>query len=177
MQVRLGHRWEDQHPLDPRRSSQHPLRGSEGPKVSSSPRRRRGLPPLQQMQVCSKMTLQIPWPVREGPRDPLKGSGRWTSESRGGERTEDQPSGRLGGCNGGRGAQVYTANGEIQMRICEEPLDLSFIATPEAELLEGASEIMDVGGVRSRPSDRVASCMMRSLCQASEDDDPSAIAA
>ena len=28
--------------------------------------------------------------------------------------------------------QIYTVNGEVQMRICEEPLDRSFIATPEA---------------------------------------------
>ena len=75
--------------------------------------------------------------------------------------------------------QVHTGNGGVQMRICEEPLDLSFIATPEAELLEGALEITDVGGARSRLSDRVASCMMRSLCEAtpSEIEDPSTEAA
>ena len=54
-------------------------------------------------------------------------------------------------------------------------MDLSFIATPEAESLEGALEITDVGGARSRLSDRVVSCMMRSLCEAtpSEVEDPS----
>ena len=41
--------------------------------------------------------------------------------------------------------QIHTVDGEVQMRICEEPLDLFFIATPEAELLEGALEIIDVG--------------------------------
>ena len=52
------------------------------------------------------------------------------------------------------------------------------MATPEAELLEGATEITNVGGVRSRLSDRVASCMMRSLCQAAlSGDDPSPAAA
>ena len=35
--------------------------------------------------------------------------------------------------------QVCIGDGEVQMRICEEPLDLSFIASPEAKLLEGAS--------------------------------------
>ena len=75
--------------------------------------------------------------------------------------------------------QIHTGNGEVQMRICEEPLGLSFIATPEAELLEEALEITDVGGARSRLSDQVGSCMMGSLCQAipSEDEDPSAAAA
>ena len=61
--------------------------------------------------------------------------------------------------------QIDTVNGKIQMCSCEELVDLSYIATPEAELLEGASEVTDVGGVRSQLSDRVASCMMRSLCQ------------
>ena len=52
------------------------------------------------------------------------------------------------------------------MRICEEAVDLSYISTAEAELLEEATERTDVEGVLSRSNDRVASCMMRSLCQA-----------
>ena len=63
--------------------------------------------------------------------------------------------------------QVCIGDGEVQMRICEEPLDLSFIASPEAKLLDGASEVTDVGGVYSGLSDRAASCMLRSLCEAS----------
>ena len=31
--------------------------------------------------------------------------------------------------------QVCIGDGEVQMHICEEPLDLSFVATPKAELL------------------------------------------
>ena len=61
--------------------------------------------------------------------------------------------------------KIDTVSGEMQMRICEEAVDLSYIATSEAELLKGASEITDVGGVLSQLSDRVASCMMLSLCQ------------
>ena len=70
--------------------------------------------------------------------------------------------------------QVCIGNGEVQMRICEEPLDLSFIANPEAELLEGALKITDVGGACSSLSDKLASCMMRSLCEVtpSEAEDP-----
>ena len=58
------------------------------------------------------------------------------------------------------------------MDICEEDVDLSYIATAEAELLEEAMWQTSVGGVRSQLNDRIASCMMRSLCQAepSEDD-------
>ena len=48
--------------------------------------------------------------------------------------------------------QVITRNGEVQMRICEEPLDLSFVATLEADLLGGASELTDVGGVLYFPA-------------------------
>ena len=70
--------------------------------------------------------------------------------------------------------QVCIGDGEVQMRICEEPLDLSFIASLEAGLLEGASVVTDVGGVHSGLSDRAASCMLRSLCEASplEANDP-----
>ena len=57
------------------------------------------------------------------------------------------------------------------MRICEAPLDLSFLGNFEAELLEGALEITDVGGVKSFLNDKVASCMMRSLCEASPSED------
>ena len=44
----------------------------------------------------------------------------------------------------------------------------------EAKLLEGASEVTDVGGVCSGLNDRAASCMLRSLCEASpfEGNDP-----
>ena len=51
------------------------------------------------------------------------------------------------------------------MRVCEEAVDLSYITTAEAELLEEATGRTDVGGVLSQLNDRVASCMMRSLCQ------------
>ena len=37
-----------------------------------------------------------------------------------------------------RAVQVCIRGGEVQMRICEEPLDLSFLVSPEAKLLEGA---------------------------------------
>ena len=65
------------------------------------------------------------------------------------------------------------------MGCCVHIVIIVFIETQEAELLDGASEITDVGGVRSRLSDRVASCMMRSLCRAapSDVDDPSPAAA
>lgn len=70
--------------------------------------------------------------------------------------------------------QVYIRNWEVQIRICEEPLDLSFITTSEAELVEGALKITDFGGARSSLCDKVVSCMMRSLCAAtpSEAEDP-----
>ena len=70
--------------------------------------------------------------------------------------------------------QVCIGNGEVQMRICEEPLDLSFISNPEAELLDGALKITDVSGACSSLGDKVALCMMRSLCEvtSSEVGDP-----
>ena len=51
------------------------------------------------------------------------------------------------------------------MRICEEPLDLSFLSGPAAELLDGALQITDVGGVCASLGDKAALCMMKSLCE------------
>ena len=61
------------------------------------------------------------------------------------------------------------------MRVCEEPLDLSFLTNPEAQLLEGALEISNVGTVCTALKDKVADCMVTSLCEASpfELEDPS----
>ena len=61
--------------------------------------------------------------------------------------------------------KIDAVNGEPQRCIYEEAVDFSYIAISETELLEEASQITDVGGVLSQLSDRVASCMMRSLCQ------------
>ena len=71
--------------------------------------------------------------------------------------------------------KLTVSGGEVQMRVCEEPLDLSFLTNPEAELLEGALEISNVGVVCSELKDKVARCMLRSLCEASpyEAEDPS----
>ena len=41
--------------------------------------------------------------------------------------------------------KLAIGDGEVQMRVCEEPLDLSFLVNPEAELLDGALEISNVG--------------------------------
>ena len=67
---------------------------------------------------------------------------------------------------------IATLDGELQMDICGAAIDLSYIATVDAELLEEAMGQTNVGGVRSQLNDRATSCMMRSLCQAepSEDD-------
>ena len=63
--------------------------------------------------------------------------------------------------------RVAVRGGEVQMRVCEEPLVLSFLANPEAQLLEGALEISNIGTVCTDLKDKVADCMMRSLCEAS----------
>ena len=70
--------------------------------------------------------------------------------------------------------KLAISGGEVQMRVCEEPLDLSFLTNPEAELLEGALEISNVGVVCSDLKDKAAMCMLRSLCEVSpfEDEDP-----
>ena len=61
---------------------------------------------------------------------------------------------------------ITTLNGELQMRICEEAVDLSYIASADADLLEEAIGQTDVGGVRSQLDDRVTSCLRSSLFQA-----------
>ena len=70
--------------------------------------------------------------------------------------------------------KLAIGDGEVQMRVCEEPLDLSFLVNPEAELLDGALEISNVGVVCSDLKDKAAMCMLRSLCEVSpfEDEDP-----
>ena len=70
--------------------------------------------------------------------------------------------------------KLAIGGGEVQMRVCEEPLDLSFLTNPEAELLDGALEISNVGVVCSDLKDKAAMCMLRSLCEVSpfEDEDP-----
>ena len=62
--------------------------------------------------------------------------------------------------------KIATLEGKLQMRICEEAVDLSYIGSADADLLEEVIEQTDVGGVRSQLDDRVVSFMMRSLCQA-----------
>ena len=62
--------------------------------------------------------------------------------------------------------KIKTPEGKLQMRICEETVDLSYMAPADAGLLEEVIEQTDVGGVLSQLDDRVASFMMRSLCQA-----------
>jgi len=61
---------------------------------------------------------------------------------------------------------LATLEGKLQMRICEEAVDPSYIGSADADLLEEVIEQTDVGGVLSQLDDRVASFMMRSLCQA-----------
>ena len=67
----------------------------------------------------------------------------------------------------GGAVKLVIGGGEVQMRVCEEPLDLSFLTNPEAELLDGALEISNVGVVCSDLKDKAAMCMLKSLCEVS----------
>ena len=62
--------------------------------------------------------------------------------------------------------KIKAPEGKLQMRICEETVDLSYMGSADADLLEEVIEQTDVGGVLSQLDDRVTPSMMRTLCQA-----------
>ena len=132
----------------------------------ASPSRKRGAGD-QLDQARQSPGLQSGWDPLERPsptKRPAEGDPdiRWrTGDESGPQSREDEAKERrldliedLVGVLEDEAVQVRTGDGEVQMRVCEEPLDLSFIASPEAELLRGASEMTDVGGVCSSLSDR-----------------------
>ena len=51
--------------------------------------------------------------------------------------------------------KIATLEGKLQMRICEEAVDLSYIGPADADLLEEAMGQTGVGRVRPQLSDRV----------------------
>ena len=67
--------------------------------------------------------------------------------------------------------KIETPEGELQMRICEEIADLSYMGSADADLLEEAIVQTDDGGVLSQLGDRVASLMMQALCPAESPED------
>ena len=62
---------------------------------------------------------------------------------------------------------IRTLNDDLEMIICEEKVDRSYVENTQADLLEDA--ITNVGGVRAQLDDRVASCMLQALCHTDSD--------
>ena len=67
--------------------------------------------------------------------------------------------------------KIETPEGELRMRICEEIVDLSYMDSADADLLEEAIVQTDDGGVLSLLGDRVTSLMVQSLCPAETPED------
>ena len=65
--------------------------------------------------------------------------------------------------------KIRTLDSDLQMTICEEKIDLSYLENAQADLLGEAITHTNVGGVRAQLDDQVASCMMQSLCSTDSD--------